>query len=862
MKEMNYVTRWLLSTSHKDIGILYLIFGMLSAMVATGMSVIIRMELSNGNSTMLFENNQVFNGAPSNSFLTLLTSFYFMICLTTIILCFIFIYHFIYGINLINLKGNIYRYYCVKYCTYLLGANSRGKIACTKTGLKEYSGTTFYMARLTNLLQGCYGVWLPRLHSEEDYSHLWFYVKVICDTILNNKHISNMSQLRGLNKTCVRTKNSGSPEIRKYWGDGTLVVSIIHYREFSSYNYKLIEKGRRIDSSKEALPEGLAKLEQLMKNNIENNKLINFNIINIIKDINILKLAYGNIKSKPGNMTKGVSNETLDGIDNKYFDNLSKDLGRGSFKFTPVRRIEIPKEKGGTRPLSIGTPREKIVQEAIRMVLNAIFEPSMHDKSHGFRPNKGCQSAIWDVRNLFGSVNWFIELDISKCFDTIPHNLIINQLKQRIDDWAFISLIYKLLRAGYVDSNGTYFNTKIGTPQGAIVSPILCNIVLDLLDKYIDELISKFNIGDRRKMNPVYLKLSRSISAEGLLSNRKKLRTPILNGEIRAHIANDPNYKRMKFVRYADDVLIGVIGSKKDCMDIKNHIKIFLDTLGLKMNEDKTLITHANSDYAKFLGYHISITPAHKRPILNKTMHNKNMKALSITRPILNAPIKDIVFKLGKLGYCKRGQTGTPTGVGRLIHEEIRTIINMYLRTARGILGYYKLATNYRKLKERLFYIMFYSCVLTIARKMKLKTMKNTIKKYGIRLTQYKLDKKGNKIIDIEFTKETFESNIKKVKSHLDYINSTPSHLEDPLDFIDKAAYMLPRTKAVLDKNCMICNSNENVEMHHVRQIKDIKPKDYITGRMVKINRKQIPLCKICHIKHHMQKNKNEGPGI
>lgn len=175
--------------------------------------------------------------------------------------------------------------------------------------------------------------------------------------------------------------------------------------------------------------------------------------------------------------------ESLDGINLNYFQTLGREIGSGSLKLKPARRIDIPKPKGGTRPLSIASPRDKIVQSAMKIILEAVFEPHFSEFSHGFRPNRGTHTAIFQARGIFTEVNWFIEADISKCFDTLPQDLMITEVKRRIEDQMFIDLIYKSFKAGYIESKQAFKIPKVGSPQGSIISPILCNILMNLLDE-------------------------------------------------------------------------------------------------------------------------------------------------------------------------------------------------------------------------------------------------------------------------------------------------------------------------------------------------------------------------------------------
>ncbi len=428
---------------------------------------------------------------------------------------------------------------------------------------------------------------------------------------------------------------------------------------------------------------------------------------------------------------------------------------------------------------------------------------------------------------------------------------------ERVGDPKYIELLRKLLRAGYYDSKGTFHNaSSIGTPQGSVISPILSNIVLDLVDKFLDSYKTNFDSGKVRKINPLYKKISRQIEKTRLASERLALQKK--RNLLRAHI-DDPDFRRFKYVRYADDILMGVIGNKSDCVKIRKDLQDFLSTLGLSLNQEKTLITHASSGKpAQFLGYDIHITPVNKRPVVKKTFGTRTISSSNITRPIINVPIREIVNKLGEKGYCLHGGRGIPTRCGRLVNEEHRTIVQVYLRIGYGLLNYYKIATNFNRFKFRLFYILYYSCALTLASKFRLGTKRKTFKKFGKNLATFKKIN-DRLLVDVEFNKHSFDR-IQHVKDHASFSGKT--RLLNPMDFLDSLTYQLPRAKAALGRPCIICNSTEDIEMHHIKHLKksNLQDRDYLTGRMIKMKRKQVPICKSCHIKLHA--GKYNGPGL
>ena|ERR1700683_7201 len=227
-------------------------------------------------------------------------------------------------------------------------------------------------------------------------------------------------------------------------------------------------------------------------------------IYSLLYNQRLYEIAYQNLKSKPGNMTPGLTATTLDGFSSEVIYSIIASMKDQSFKFKPGRRIQIPKASGGTRPLTIAPPRDKIVQEVIRIILEVIFEPTFSLNSHGFRSGKSCHTALRQILTTFGVATWYIEGDISECFDSFDHDILIEILRNKIKDERFIRLIIKSLKAGYFEFK-EYQQSLIGTPQGSIISPILCNIYMDLFDKFIDKLSEEFNVGTKAiiRGNPV-----------------------------------------------------------------------------------------------------------------------------------------------------------------------------------------------------------------------------------------------------------------------------------------------------------------------------------------------------------------------
>lgn len=619
-------------------------------------------------------------------------------------------------------------------------------------------------------------------------------------------------------------ENSGTPDSGNTRGVGgpvvgTLQVRTIHYG--STLLSRKSSKGARILSFSETMPTGIENLNKLIKDNLANKEMVNNHVIKIVADMDVLKMAYARIKSNPGNMTPGNDSETFDAIDPKWFEKTSKELLTGAFRFKPARRVEIPKPKGGTRPLGVASPRDKIIQEAMRIVLEAVYEPVFSTHSHGFRQKRSCHTALKEIKNTFTAVNWFVEGDISKCFDSFDHKLLILAVNKRITDQVFIDLLYKALRAGYI-FQGKYFSSELGTPQGSIISPILCNVLMHKFDKWMEIQMEEFNIGKRRKLNPEYRKLMRN----------HRLREAHLAG-IQSRMAKDPDYKRMRYVRYADDFIIGILGSKEECLLIRDKAAKYLsEELGLNLNLDKTKITHATTELALFLGTQIRITPQEKKPYRKVVRGSQEFLILSNTAVQLIVPVGRLVERLTTRGLCRNG--GNPTRWTKMIPFDSAHIVKLMWQMWIGISTYYSFASNYKDL-SRIHYILKYSCMLTLVSKYKFGTLKKGFRKFGKNI---EIKDKDGKIL-ASFPNVSY---VAPKKFYITY--------EDPVKRLDRMTRAFFRTTQIMNSECLICGSKENLEMHHVKHIRkatEMIRQDYWTRAMSTMNRKQIPVCRSCH---------------
>ena len=318
-------------------------------------------------------------------------------------------------------------------------------------------------------------------------------------------------------------------------------------------------------------------------------------------------VAYGRIYANAGAMTPGVTGETVDGMSLAKIGAIIDVLRHERYRWQPVKRVYIPKKNGKRRPLGLPTWSDKLVAEVVRLLLEAYYEPQFSDRSHGFRPRRGCHTALTEVVEVWKGTHWFIEGDISDCFGSLDHDLMIDILAEKIHDGRFLRLIDQMLKAGYLE-DWRWHATLSGAPQGGVASPVLSNIYLDRLDQFVEQrLLPEYNLGRRRRPNRAYQVLEYAIQKAKRHNERDTARALILQRrDLPSQDPNDPDYRRLRYVRYADDWLLGFAGPKHEAEEIKSKIATFLrEELKLELSQSKTLITHATSQAAHFLGYEI-----------------------------------------------------------------------------------------------------------------------------------------------------------------------------------------------------------------------------------------------------------------
>ena len=564
------------------------------------------------------------------------------------------------------------------------------------------------------------------------------------------------------------------------------------------------------------------------------------NIYRLLYNRELYLRAYGRLYSNQGAMTTGTTAETVDGMSLAKIDRIIDELRYERFRWTPVRRVNIPKPNGKTRPLGIPTWTDKLLQEVIRMILEAYYEPQFSDHSHGFRPDRGCHTALSEVVTHWTGVRWFVEGDIKGCFDNIDHEVMLSVLGEKLHDNRFLRLLKYLLKAGYME-DWKYGRTLSGTPQGGVVSPILANIYLDRLDKYVETvLIPAHTRSKARKRNRAWVALSERTARQRKLGNHRmavQLRKQMQ--QLPSYDPQDPDYRRLRFVRYADDFVLGFIGPKVEAGQIKESLETFLrDNLKLELSQEKTLITHATSQAARFLGYELVNQQAN-----DKLDRNGRRKVNG--RIGLRVPAKVIEQ------HCQAYMVNDkPTHRNELLADDDYTIVSRYQAEFRGVVQYYMLALNVSHF-GKLQWVMQQSLAKSLAAKHK------TPRRKLIRRYQSTVNTEHGERACLQVVVERGEGKRPLVAR----FGGIPLKRNRQAVLADQKPqrYRTDRNeliKRLLADKCEMCASTVNVEVHHIRALRDLNVK----GRrekpkwvqvMAARRRKTLVVCRPCHLNVH-----------
>ena len=551
-------------------------------------------------------------------------------------------------------------------------------------------------------------------------------------------------------------------------------------------------------------------------------------------------LAYGRIYANKGAMTPGTTQETADGMSMRKISRIIEAMRHERYRFRPVRRVHIPKKNGKTRPLGMPTWPDKLAGEVVRLLLEAYYEPVFSGRSHGFRPGRGCHTALREVANTWTGTTWFVEGDIADCFGAFDHDVMIGALSERIHDNRFLRLVRHMLTAGYLE-DWRWGATLSGVPQGGIASPVLSNIYLHKLDVFVETvLIPEYTRGRLRASNPEYRKVEHAIARARRKGDRGEVRSLYRRlHSLPSQDPRDPGYRRLRYCRYADDTLLGFAGPKAEAEEIKHRLAAFLrEDLRLELSPEKTLITHARTQRARFLGYEISVASRAHRTRRPSVTDKRNRRSLNGT-VVLHVPAS--VVKAKSAPYLSRGK---PACRNPMVNDSDYNIVARFGAEYRGIVQYYLLAGDVFRL-HRLRWVMETSMLKTLARK-----HRSTVSKMAARHRA--------KVATPHGLRTRFEARIEREggKSLVAWFGGIPLKRQKNAVLTDRqhTGPVYPNRQLVtrlLTGRCEICARTDGIQVHHVRALADLsqpgQPQPRWAKVMATIRRKTLVVCDGCH---------------
>ena len=544
-------------------------------------------------------------------------------------------------------------------------------------------------------------------------------------------------------------------------------------------------------------------------------------------------MAYGRIYANQGAMTPGASGDTADGMSEAKIDEIIGAMRHERYKFAPVRRVFIPKKNGKLRPLGMPSWSDKLVGEVVRLLLEAYYEPQFSGRSHGFRKRRGCHTALREIERTWTGTVWFIEGDIADCFGSFDHQIMVSILGEKIHDNRFLRLIVNMLKAGYLE-DWEYHETLSGCPQGGIVSPVLSNIYLNKLDEFVEKvLIPQHTRGSHRKKNLAYQRLNdrRQLARKhgDRVSARETLRQM---RSVPCGDPMDPGYRRLRYCRYADDHILGFTGPKAEAEEIKGQLAAFLrGELALELSAEKTLITHARTQAARFLGYEIIVQHDDSKITGGRRMLNGTIA--------LRVPLEVITAKCAP--YRRRGK---PWHRSRFINLDDYDIVRVYGAEYRGIINYYLLAQDVWRL-HRLRWNAETSMLKTLGAKHKSTVTKMAARHKAKIETPYGL----RTCFEARFRREGKEDLVAR-------FGGIPLQRDKNKVITDPAPVQVPAPRKelvhrLLASRCELCGHGTTVAVHQVAKLARLgKPgpgQPAWAALMARMRRKTLVVCRPCH---------------